>query len=505
VRDYTAKVPQEWSEESNDSTKPDLANQLGTLILGAEPVVTVNGDFDSFRAAFDKRSNSQPDKDDDCTPVFMKAANKLWNDVFDSTTPFEPFDIDDIIYERWMSKFDDAKRQRMERATERLPAVFDQPQELGRKELFVKVEALLKRYDAKWAPRLIYQGSDEFNALTGPVAMVICERLKELFDSKRIGPISVKMAYKANDVDLAEHLVHGQDEGLNHTFEADFSANDLRQRYGANVVFQLVCRRLGAPSWFVTLLDKMSSFTVVNYEFGLRAQLDHQLPTGTTITTPRNTVWNVTIEAVHAIENHNAGRAVVLGDDWLAVMLRKVIGIAEWTEEHPKMKMTTATPSLSGEATFLSRRVCVYSERPCLVPKLGKALARFNARANANASVSDSAYMAGKALSYAYEFRHIPLLRDLFLIRYRGEGDKAQVSVSEVSWFTRTSGINLDGLEELIMKEKVLADEDQTREFLMDAYGDEFGLVDALDISRRIILGYELTSIEGPAALEVDY
>lgn len=505
VRDYTPKVKQTWDDVVPDA-KPDFdrSKQMGPLLSGAEPVITINGDFDSFRAAFDKRSNSQPDKDDDCTVEFQREAHKLWDEVF-QTVHFETFDVDEMMIERWLNKMDPVKQARMVAALDRLPECDSDAKYLGAKQLFVKVEALLKRYDNKWAPRLIYQGNDEFNALTGPIAMVVCERMIELFNKTTIGSLKVKMAYKANDVDLAEFLRASSEEGFNECFEADFSANDLRQRHFANVIFQKVCVKLGAPRWFASLLDKMSEFTVVNHQFGLRAELANQLPTGTTITTPRNTIWNVTIEAVHAAITRNKGRCVVLGDDYLGMMLRKVsASIEEWVASHPKMKLTPAWPSLSGQATFLSRRVITYTDKWCMVPKIGKALARFNARASSNAAVSDSAYMAGKALSYAYEFRHMPQMRDLFIARFKSEEDNALINVDEVSWFTRTSGIELKELESLIYKEKVVLSEDQTFEFMMDAYGDDVSTTEVLELAQRVICSKEITSLEWPQELEID-
>jgi len=140
-----------------------------------------------------------------------------------------------------------------------------------------------------------------------------------------------------------------------------------------------------------------------------------------------------------------------------------------------------------------------------MMPKLGKALARFNARVSPRQDISDSAYMAGKALSYAYEFRHFPIFRDLFMMRYERE-DKAHITLDEVSWFTKTSGMpTIDALERSIMSERVLVSEDDTREFLMDAYGDTFGLVDALAISKAIILGSGRDVIQAPHELSVDW
>jgi hypothetical protein len=507
VRDYAPRVPQSFDDfvEKLERVPDARANQLGPMIDGAIPVVTTKS-FESYLAAFDKRSNSQPDKDDDCTPEFMAKALAIWDKV-GRDTDFEAFDVDETTFDRWLSKMDPPKQARMRKAYLELFECEDDSAYLGEKTLSVKVEALLKRYDNKWAPRLIYAGNDHFNALTGPIAMILCERLVTVFNSTRLGPVKIKMAYKTDDVSLAQHLREAQDQGYTECFEADFSANDLRQRKGASVVFDKFCEVVGAPKWFRRLLIEMREFKVKNREFGHEAQLAHQLPTGTTITTPRNSVWNGTIEAVYAIETKNEGSATLLGDDWLSMMLKRVDAehVSEWVSTHPKMKLTAANPLLSGQSTFLSRRIIVDTDVPCMMPKLGKALARFNARVSPNEAISDSAYMAGKALSYAYEFRHFPLFRDIFLMRYQSE-DSAHLAIDEISWFTKTSGLpSIEALEKSIMDERVLVSEDETREFLMDAYGDTFGLVDALAITKKIVLSKECIVIQGPSELAIDW
>lgn len=508
VRKYVPRVPQSFDEfnEAVDHEPVGRLNQLGTLIEGAIPVVTDSKAFESYMAAFDKRSNSQPDAGQDCSPLFQKRALKLWDQVF-SVLHFDHFDVDEPLFDQWLSKQDPPKRVRMRKAMDEMFACENDSSYLGEKSLSVKIESLLKRYDPKWAPRLIYAGNDHFNALTGPVAMVICDRLKEIFDRVRLGPIKFKMAYKTNDVDLAQHLRDGYDSGHTECFEADFSANDLRQLPFVAVVFDKVCQGVGAPTWFRALLMDVREFRVKNLAFGHRAQLAHQLPTGTTITTPRNTVWNATIEGVYAQQEENEGEADVLGDDFLGVFANPVdkTHAEEFVTRETGMKLTAAGPRLSGEATFLSRRLAIDTETPCMMPKLGKALARFNVRVSKNEAISNSAYMAGKALSYAYEFRHFPLFRDVFMDRYRLEEDRASIVLSEVSWFTKTSGVSLDQLENSIMEEQVLVSEDCTREFLMDSYGDTFGLVPAMDITKRVVLGLNLEIIDAPTELSVDW
>jgi len=514
VREYVENVPQHFDEfnETRDESPINSVNQLGPCIEGAVPLVTTN-DFDSYLAAFNKRSNAQPAKDDNCSPEFQRAALNLWENL-GQRVQWDMFDVDDATVEEWLLTQPSSKRKRMSEALDMMFVHEGDAAYLAEKSLSVKVEVLLKRYDPSWAPRLIYAGNEAFNALTGPVAMIINKRLKQTFSEHRLGPVDFRMAYGSDDVQLATHLELNSNE-FKHGAEGDFSANDLRQREFAADLFDSAIGVLGAPDWFRKLLLDQKLYTVYSQPFGHRAELAHQLATGTTITTPRNTIWNATIFASYCMATGNRGCALVLGDD-LAAMVLKLIDCnhwSQWVADGSKMKLTGCTPKLNGEMTFLSRRICVDTEIPCMMPKLGKALARFNVRASKNQAVSDSAYMAGKALSYAYEFRHFPYFRDLFLRRYELEDDNGNISLSEVSWFSRKE-LYLDALTQQEMTNrllesarscKVLVSEDEEIELLLDAYGDFFDVVGARRLARRIITGQTVECLPNIDGLELDW
>lgn len=344
--------------------------------------------------------------------------------------------------------------------------------------------------------------------------MVINKRLKQTLIDHRLGTVDFRLAYGTDDVQLATHLYENSNE-FKHGAEGDFSANDLRQREFAADLFDHAIGILGAPKWFRKLLLQQKEYVVFSMPFGHRAELAHQLATGTTITTPRNSIWNATIFACYCLATGNEGVAVVLGDD-LAAMVRKLIDPvhwSQWVEAGSKMKLTGTTPNLNGQMTFLSRRLCVETETPCMMPKLGKALARFNVRASKNQAVSDSAYMAGKALSYAYEFRHFPAFRDLFLERYELEDDKANIALSDVSWFSRKE-LLLDALSPEDMTNRLLesarscsvtVSEDEEIEFLLDAYGDFFDVVECRRLARKIITGQSVEYLPNVDGLELDW
>jgi len=502
VREYTPLVPQSFDDlQEQVETTQAVPNQLGPVFEDAEPLVTDGKSRESYLAAFSKRSNAQAD--DDCLPSFQAAFMDLWEKL----PQFPEWDVEESDVQRWLDKFDAPKRARMEKALDELFDCEDDTVYLGTKTLSVKVEALLKRYDGSWCPRLIYAGNDHFNALTGPVAMILMEKLKQMTDTRPIGGLKVKLAYKSDSTDLATHLSEARDEGYTHCAEADFSANDLRQRKFATKGCDRAYRTLGCPAWARKLFRDMRKFHVRNLEHGHQADLANQLPTGTTLTTPRNCIWNISIEAVYAMQTGNKGYALCLGDDWLAMMLKRInlTDWEAWVSEQTRMKLTAAAPALQGESTFLSRRLHVDRDIPVMMPKLGKALARFNARASPNMAISDSSYMAGKALCYAYEFRHIPALRELFLMRFRAE-EHATVELKEISYYTRINGVDsVEGLLAALSDVRGELTEDETREFMMDCYGDTFGFSAMHEIASRIILCTDVSSVTVPDELTIDF
>jgi len=200
------------------------------------------------------------------------------------------------------------------------------------------------------------------------------------------------------------------------------------------------------------------------------------------------------------------GKAAVLGDDLLG-RLKYPVNTDAWTKDVStcKMVLTASTPNFAGGATFLSRAFCIYGDVPCTMPKLFKALARFNARANENQSVTDSAYMAGKALSYAYEFRHFSVFRDMFVSRFNAEDDQAAVIPEEVSWFTRQSGVDLSQLLHNILNEPVVLDVHDTIEFLFDRYGLSCDPVAIIECADMIITGMDPVLVSAPFGADIDW
>jgi len=487
IREFEFAVPHSFvpTDKCFDDPTPKV-NQLGPVFECCVPLVTESS-FDSFMAAFNKRCNfrAEDDIDDD---VFREAIAHIDSlpDIFSN----DPWDDNDDDRQRWLDKFGDEKRRKMVSAFETVDE--HDARFLGAKTIFVKREALLKRDDPTWAPRIVYMGSEVYNAVTGPPAMIAMERFMRIaqqFEFEQRPDVQPMFAYKRKDVALACHI---NDPVYKHGLEGDFSRNDKEQRKRVHILFDRLLGKLNMPGWYRTLEKSMSKFKVTNTDFGLRAWLEWQLPTGTTITTVRNSFYNWVMFCVYMKRTGNKAVCLILGDDILAATLFRV-DTEHWRQFVAKFKMVLKGKNVAfhGFATFLSRRFCMETETPCMFPLVGKALLRFNARGTENPSITDSQYMAGKALSYAYEFRHVPIMRDSFLTRYLME-DHENVQVQELSWFTRTSNLTLLDIVTAIRDEQVLLTQDEFELTILEVYDLDIGalrqmLHDVVECSTPLI------------------
>jgi hypothetical protein len=487
-REFTIEVPHRIVDTHKAlQAPPNPINQLGALLRDQVPVVT-SSDKASLLAAFNKRLNTV--HVDDITPTALKEAETIISALPDI---FDPWVENDLDRQRWLAKFDDVKQRKM--MTGYREYGDKMPKELGAKDLSVKQEVLLKRNDPSWAARIICAGSDPYNALTGPCAMITMERLIMLCSMHNVGGVKVRFAYKTSDVTLAHFL--NEDPEFDYCVEGDFSRNDREQRKSVHLLYSMWLRKLGMPEWYVKLEEQLSVFTVQSRQFGLWACIMNQLPTGATITTPRNSAYNLTMFAVACHRQQLRARALILGDDILA-RTSGIMDLQRWvtTVDEFRMVLKAKAPTFNGQATFLSRRFIVDGvDRPCSLPLIGKAIARFNARGTSNSAVNDAVYMAGKSLSYAYEFRHVPCIRKFFLARFM----MTKVDVAsrlELTWFTRSNGITQYNIVQAITDEKVLISREQFREWLLTVY--DIGLTDLLELMHATILDESLTLVEHP-------
>lgn len=514
VRDFTIDVKHRLNEVPIElENVEDPINILGPVFEQQIPVVT-SQDPVSLMAAFNKRCNfRQQGPGDDIAIKEFRDSLKLIASL--GLAGFGEWDENDLDRQRWLKKFDPAKRARMEQAWADIPEAT--LRDIRNKTIMVKIEPLLKRDDDAWGPRAVYVGSDAHNAITGPAMMVAMERLVDLLDTDnhgvKFGPVDVKFGYKRNDTTLCEHLT--RDSTLTNVLEGDYSRNDREQRSRVALLIDQWLDVLEFPDWMRRLMiDSSEEYDVYLPAAGLKATLKHQLPTGTTATTFRNSAYNLTMFAIACMQQKvTRARALILGDDLLAVTA-EVMSVKEWQNcvDRFKMVLKGFAPALEGQATFLSRRLFVNCPVPCMAPKFGKAFARFNTRACKNGAITDDMYMAGKSLSYAYEFRHVPRMCDAYLARYTKHWNrlsaeqKAGVDPAEQSWNTRVAGLD-DRVKILkcIENERVKISDDYLRDWMVDTY--QLGLCDLDELIQTFIIrdDYEVIDHWAYDELAIDF
>jgi hypothetical protein len=479
-REFVPQVPFRLDEaKKTDAPTYAPVDQLGPVLAQQVPVVTGN-DFQSMLAAFNKRCNFHSDAR--VSPAIVKSAKKLAGLVFPNSAPY---DWSQDIYDRWVSKFSPEKQSRMSRALQNLSDVDFRT--LNTKSLMVKGEVLLKRNDPSWAPRIIYVSSDEYNVLTGPLMDEFNKRLNcalDEFSTPIVG--RVVFAYSKTDVEVAEAL-----SGMPLYYEGDFSANDRSQLVDVHEIFAHWLKRCGAPSWFRKFyIENSRSFKVVSYDYGISATIENQLATGATDTTARNSIWNLSLwYSFCEFKGIKGTRVGILGDDIAAGTDEKGIDCSQWVSHclDAGMALKAAPRNFYCDLSFLSRFFIPAGDSECMVPLIGKALCRFNARANRNQDVSDDMYMAGKSLSYAYEFRHVPFLRDAFLTRFsRCNTSLDDIKLHDLTWFSRQDVSSVNDVYHRILSDPVVISEDSFLEVIMAKY--DIGLYDMKELVDRLIL-----------------
>jgi len=479
----------------------DPVNQLGPLHSASVPIVTSN-DPTSYFAAVNKRSNFlQLGPTDDIEPHVLALATKT---ITELPFLFPTWEENEEDRARWLAKFDTAKQKRMTDAWSAIDS--HTRKELSSKNGSVKIETLVgKRFDKSAAGRIIYAGTDAFNAVTGPAQMVAMERLVALLDTpdttgarfKVGGRVECMLGYKKDDIELAKFIISDQYREI---VEGDYSRNDREQRKSVCTLTNLWFERLGFPVWYRQLMSDLERYTLTNREFGLKVSLMYQLPTGTTNTTFRNSTYNLTMFVVSCMLQDRRGKCLILGDDLLAC-LNKRFDLKMWmnTVGSFKMVLKAKAPKLDGDATFLSRRLFTTVDTPFMLPLIGKMLVRFNARACQNAQLSDAAAMAAKALSYAFGCKNVHCFRDLFLRRYAMEMEKCKdeveaFDVDALGWHARSNGYTLEDIKRRTMEAENLVDDDSLCIWLLNVYGID--LCDTLDLFEATVCSDEMIILE---------
>jgi len=406
------------------SAMPDV---LGPVFEEDIPIITDTSP-ENFFAAVEKRVNYY-------SGASASATFEASMDLLDKKIPerFPEVDWTPELFEEWNSKNAPSKQKAMVAAVDEF-SNFKQSK-FALKDIFTKVEVLLKSHDPEWAGRLVNNSTDLHNAISGPILQECTKRLHTLLlGTQDDSPCKYYMAYGGLVTDRVATTLAGVD-GKVHVVECDFSSNDMTQAKEACLVEAEWLHRLGAPKWLTDIMVKANVYKVYNRTFQFSATISYQLPSGSTSTTFRNCVWNLSIFHQWAIAktpygNANATRYVVfvLGDDMIAVIQESRFPVTqrgryklarEYTHQTKlaRMKAKVKVHQALVDAEFLSKLFCPTSKGYAMFPKLGRALAKINVRANLNPTLSNDEYLLGKYLSYAFEFRYLPLVRDLLLAR----------------------------------------------------------------------------------------
>lgn len=479
----------------------EKAQQCGPLLRHLHPVVPDNG-WHNTVAAFRKRCNYFSAKR--ASPQVIKSAMDLIGNI--CPQPMESFEWTEHLYKSWLSKFGVEKQRRMDAAINDLCNVT--LKDYSRKDIFVKVEALLVQHKPNWAPRVIFKGTDVYNAISGPIFNELMRRLDHAFEGMT-GKYRFHTSYRKRPSDYTHHLEKRYDDDF--WVEADFSSNDKFQCSDVQVLEAALMRVLGCPEWFVRLHLKTNTFQVYNSKHGISATLKNQLPTGATDTTFRNTFWNACIlKAFLDVVKPVKAEALLLGDD----MLCRVTGRVRYAEKiytsiasDAQMEAKVKRHACLWTATFLSRFFVPALGKHLTVPILGKALGRFNMRANKNQAVSDHEYMAGKSVGYAYEFRHYPTIRNMFLERFKYEFSfvadekrkKLDLDVG-LTWNSRQAGVTLANIKEkLVVPIEDCISDDDFHAFCFERYSRMS--MDVLTLFEDVVMNTSNVDLEGETVL----
>jgi hypothetical protein len=389
-------------------------------ILDNVPITVTTNDAAATMHAMKKRCDYAPHLVD---IEKFKRGHELLMAKFD---PLPDIRMDSDMIERYLVKCGASKAERLLEALskDRLNGDFDT------KHVFAKQETLLKPHQSQ--PRIVYQGTDMYNALTGPIVMELNDRMKQVFsmsNPKNVGNVAI-YACGASGEELGDIM---QDAG-GQAIESDAKNNDGSQSKEFRKWEAMFYRKLGAPVWFVREFAKNTSVRVWT-RYGVSAQIEGQRWSGETTTTTGNSYVHMALMQA-ALEAAAVERSTNIhgGDDYLGYVhgdADTVKSAIEQVFETSGMKAEVVPQRSRHHATFYRKRY-VQSSIGCRpVPQFGRVLAKLNLRANRNTQVNDRDYMAGKYLSAAYEHRHVPEIKDLLVDTADRLSDKPHFDVRQ--------------------------------------------------------------------------
>jgi len=398
--------------------KDDDARDVGVAkgsILEGVPVTVPKNDAGATTHAMKKRCDFAPQLK---TMDEFDAGHALIMAKFE---PLPEIRVDRALLNEYLSMCRPAKAERLLTAWDSGELRYDGET----KHVFAKQEVLLKEHGAQ--PRVVYQGTDMYNLLTGVTVMELHRRMKSVFC--RENPLNtgnvVIFACGVPGEEIGEIIGNAQGELL----ESDMKNNDGSQSGAFRKREAMFYKKLGAPAWFVREFARNTEVRVWT-RYGIEATVVGQRWSGESTTTTGNSYVGMAL-MLQSLTKAGVVDSTSIhgGDDYLGVIqggnnvketIEQVVSSAGMTAEVVK-------PKSRDHGTFYRKRY-VRGINGCLpVPQFGRVLAKLNLRANQNTQVNDRDYMAGKYMSAAYEHRCVPAIRDLLLL-------KAQ-AMSSTPWF----------------------------------------------------------------------
>jgi len=383
--------------------------------------------------------------------------------------------VDHVLIEKYLTTCDGSKAQRLLEALEG----DEWRSDMGTKHVFAKQEVLLKEHRAQ--PRIIYQGTDLYNALTGPVVMELNSRMKEVFSLRNPLNTGNRVIYACGV--SGEELGDIMESSRGSPVESDMKNNDGSQSAEFRRYEAMFYRKLGAPDWFVREFAKTTSVRVWT-RYGIAATVKGQRWSGETTTTTGNSYVSMA-QMQAALERADIEESTNIhgGDDYLGYIVGDPEKFAAGIEAVTKasgMKAEVVPQVGRHHATFYRKRY-VRGQIGCRpVPQFGRVIAKINLRPNRNSQVNDRDYMAGKYLCAAYEHRHVPGIRELLISTSESLSEKPYLDVRS------TKLREMGGRENVtrLIEESNVHSVPEFSEFLNEVYG--IGYDDLIELYSRV-------------------
>lgn len=456
--------------------KDDSPTSLGVVkgpILSGVPVTVTTNTAGATAHAMKKRCDHAPGQPD--MIAFMNGHDALMSKV----PQHDIIRVDQALVNKYLQTCSPAK-------AEKLTAAFNSSEwsyQGDQKHVFAKQETLLKDHGAQ--PRIVYQGTDMYNLLTGCVVMELQRRMKITLSKSNpanTGNVII-FACGLSGEELGDVIHSAPGEML----ESDFSNNDGSQSAEFRRPEAMFYAKHGAPMWFVREFAKNVQVRVWT-RYGIEATVKGQRWSGESTTTTGNSYIGAVLLLASAIRaGVDQSTHIHGGDDFLGIMPKEKIPSMEESIRNivPRVKMEAKVEVSASRhhGTFYRKRYVSDKTRTRPVPQFGRVLAKMNLRANQNSQVNDREYMAGKYYSAAYEHRFVPGIRELLLESAKIMSDKPHFDV-------RLTKMNeMGGVEKIstLVKESPALDVDSFSDYLRDVYGISYE--DLLDAYGRVSHG----------------